>query len=545
MSSGEPEKHSPATRLPFWRSLRWRLSVWYVALLAIILLGLGAVLLVIMGHLLLSSTNQRFQQEAYSAAESHHTLYEADTLKNAAGTCPGSYVDAFQTNLVDPLTQPPAHMQTVLLVDPFTGMILAPSAMAGQALSAQEQAALATLVAQVGPRPLQWRTADLHKWDYEMIQVKGRPTGLALIAYDYRTVTACTPVVKTLAYPAVLLMTQDFSPTQATVNSFARDLALSVGALLVLGFAIGVPLTGASLRRLSRITTAAQQLAQGDLHQRVGITPQEDEIGLLARHFDDMASALEAAFVQQQQSEERVRMFLADASHELRTPLTSVRGYLDVLAQRLGSTDPQVQHILRATQGEAERMTRLVQDMLTLARFDMGRPIEPAWTDLVQLAGEAVDDARMVAGARQVLLQTDGQGRMMAPVDRDRIKQVLVGLLSNALKYGRQDPGGWVRVEMARRTDAARIVVRDNGPGIAAEDIPYVFERFYRGKHRGEETVDPPQNGSGLGLAIAHAIVVAHGGTITVASPPGQGASFTIVLPLGATLLLTAMRNSA
>ncbi len=535
MSSGEREPRPPVARLPFWRSLRWRLSVWYVALLAVILLGLGAVLVVVVGHLLLNSTNQRFQQEAYSAAESHHTPYEAMSIKSAGGVCPDTYVDAFQANLVDPLTQPPAHMQTVLLVDPFTGVILAPAQAVGQSLTAPEQAALVKLRAGIGPRLAAWRAADLHKWQYAMIQVNGRPTGLALIAYDYRTITSCTPL-HTLAFPAVIVMTQDFSPTQATINSFVRDLAISVGALLVLGFAIGVPLTGASLRRLSRITSAAQHLAQGDLHQRVGLKTQEDEIGLLARHFDDMAGALESAFVQQQQSEERVRMFLADASHELRTPLTSVRGYLDVLAQRLGSTDPQVQHILRATRGEAERMSRLVQDMLTLARFDMGRPIEPAWTDLVQLAGEAVDDARMVAGARQVLLQTDGQGRMMAPVDRDRMKQVLVGLLSNALKYGRQDDGGWVRVEMARHHDAARIVVRDNGPGIATDDIPYVFDRFYRGKHRGgEEAIDPPQSGSGLGLAIAHAIVVAHGGTITATSPPGQGAMFTITLPFGAT----------
>jgi two-component system OmpR family sensor kinase len=532
MSSGGPESRRPPRRAPLrLRSLRWRLSFAYLGLLAVILMGLGVIVLVTVSQLLTASAFQRFQQEALAAASIRRALYESATIRrDANGQCATPFTVAFQNEISDPLTQAPADMQQVLLLDPATGQVLAPDALAGQMPTALRLTDLAQVTQRAKNRPAAWHTLNLGTAVTYRVTQQGVPIGVGLIAYDYRIVTNCTKTPVTyVAGDAVLMVTQSFTGVQNTLNSFKVDLLLSVGILFVLGLVIGLAVTNAPLRRLSRVSAAAEQLAAGDLHRRVGLPPQDDEVGELAQTFDEMAQRLEEAFVAQQQSEERVRQFLTDASHELRTPLTSVRGYLDVLARTAGNADAETQRILGVARTEAERMTRLVEDLLTLARFDMGRPIELAPTDVIALVGEAVDQARLVAGQRSVTMQGDGQGRLMVALDRDRIKQVLLVLLDNALKYGRQDDQGWVLVTLSRTRDTAMLHIRDNGPGIATDDLPYLFDRFYRGKHAGGA---PPKSGSGLGLAIARAIVVAHGGTITVASELGQGALFTIVLPI-------------
>ncbi|HEY7983516.1 MAG TPA: HAMP domain-containing sensor histidine kinase, partial [Ktedonobacterales bacterium] len=202
---------------------------------------------------------------------------------------------------------------------------------------------------------------------------------------------------------------------------------------------------------------------------------------------------------------------------------------------------------------EAERMTRLVNDLLTLARLDEGRPLEKQPVDLIALVGEAVDQARVLAGGAEVGLATDGGGRLMLTLDPDRIKQVLLVLLDNALKYRRPAPDAWVRVRVGRTEHGAVVSVADNGRGIAAAELPHIFDRFYRGeRYAGERRItgaqvaarlpEPPapadsgsgpQSGSGLGLAIAQAIAQAHGGTLSVESAPGLGTTFTLALPRG------------
>src|SRR5579883_2665759 len=217
-------------------------------------------------------------------------------------------------------------------------------------------------------------------------------------------------------------------------------------------------------------------------------------------------------------------------------------------------------------------MSRLVNDLLTLARFDTNRPLDLQSTDLIALAGEAVDQARILAGDRQVTLRTDGAGRLMVNLDADRIKQTLLVLLDNALKYGRQGPDGWVRVYVERMDRGALITVADNGQGIAPDALPHIFERFYRVRRAqrqrmtGSQVTDHPEppaltgphapntgqderddhgatanngapgaggpGGSGLGLAIAKAIIDAHGGSLTVQSRVGAGTTFTIALPI-------------
>ncbi|HLY32178.1 MAG TPA: HAMP domain-containing sensor histidine kinase, partial [Ktedonobacterales bacterium] len=319
----------------------------------------------------------------------------------------------------------------------------------------------------------------------------------------------------------------------------------------------GVPLTAQAMRPLARVTYAARRVARGDLSQRVGLQQTDDEIGELAYTFDEMVERIQETFAAQQASEDRMRLFIADASHELRTPLTAIRGYTDVLLRGAKDDPETVERVLRATRREAERMTRLVNDLLTLARLDTNRPLDMQSVDVIALVGEAVDQARILAGEREVAMRTDGGGRLMVTLDADRIKQVLLILLDNALKYGRQTPDGWVRVYVARTNLGALITIADNGQGIAPEDLPYIFERFYRaeraarrrrmtgsqvaarpespaptGAQRNGDGVNSSPGGSGLGLAIARAIVEAHGGKLSVQSRLGAGTTFTLALPL-------------
>ena len=270
--------------------------------------------------------------------------------------------------------------------------------------------------------------------------------------------------------------------------------------------------------------------------------------------FDGMLARIEAAFAASQRSEDRMRQFIADASHELRTPLTSIRGYTDVLLRGAKDDPETAERVLLAARREAERMSRLVADLLTLARLDTVRAAERRPVDLVALVGESVDQARILAGERQVLMRTDGAGPLLAPADPDQLKQALLVLLDNALKYGRQGSDGWVLLGVSRRPGAAVITVEDNGPGIPAEDLPHIFERFYRAERaaRARRASSGPASvaqgsasnasgasggkveGSGLGLAIAHAIAQAHGGTLTAHSQPGVGTQFTLTLPAAA-----------
>jgi two-component system OmpR family sensor kinase len=381
--------------------------------------------------------------------------------------------------------------------------------------------------------------------------------GIDLLAVRYPTTSFCSDARGTDV--GIVEVITSF-PRSRAVLSIVRLLLLGTFiAALLIGILIGSPLIGRLLQPLTRISRASKRIASGDLSYRVGLPERTDEIGQLANSFDEMAERIEHAFTAQQASEERMRMFIADASHELRTPLTAIRGYLDLLNMGAIDDPATARSSLQAARNEADRMSRLLNDLLTLARLDIGRPVQREPVDIVALAGEAVDQARILAGERSVTLQTDGHGPLMVRGDHDRLKQVLLALLDNALKYGRPAPEGWVHVQVGRNADEAFIAIEDNGRGIAPEDLTHIFDRFYRGEraerkrrvvaaraaqHQSPDlgaTIPPApdqntpavaSSGSGLGLAIARAIVRAHGGEIRVQSQPNVGTIFTIRLPL-------------
>jgi two-component system OmpR family sensor kinase len=317
----------------------------------------------------------------------------------------------------------------------------------------------------------------------------------------------------------VALPLQDVSQT---LDRLLLIEALVIGGVLLL---LGVGawfVVGIGLRPLERMGRTAGAIAGGDMSHRVSPATQKTEIGRLGLSLNAMLSRLEEAFAERQESEDRLRRFLADASHELRTPLASIRGYAELLRIGAAGDAEDQQKAMQRIEDEAARMGVLVEDLLTLARLDEVREPLREDVDLAALARDAVDDARVTAPERAIEVQTDGP----APVVGDPLllRQVLANLMRNALVH---TPAGTAIEVSVRRDGAAQLLeVRDHGPGLptAAGDP---FERFWRaegGRERG-------RGGAGLGLAIVAGIVEAHGGRVAAATAPGGGASFTVSLP--------------
>jgi signal transduction histidine kinase len=220
-----------------------------------------------------------------------------------------------------------------------------------------------------------------------------------------------------------------------------------------------------------------------------------------------------------------MRHFVADASHELRTPLTSIAGYIDVLGRREVVDADTLQASLAAMQQESTRMTRLVNDLLTLTRFESGKAPSRQPLQLDRFVNQALDELSL--RDKGTPESRDLQPGITVKADPEALKQVVTNLAQNALKYA---PGAQQRWSVFAADGRAAIRVQDSGPGISRQDLPHIFERFYRG----EKARDRSAGGSGLGLAIARSIVEAHQGTIEAASAPGEGATFTAWLPLAA-----------
>lgn len=545
-------------------TLRWRLTLVYAGMLAGVVVVLGLVLNLLVGAVLYAQELKSFHAQSRITVTRQQARFEAliegkaptgQRVSGLAGDCgtPMSYQQAFLDTIAVPLAYQ-SDYQSAFLLD-AVGNVLASSddfaVQVGQSapyVSPQALAAFQQKVDTTRHPGLGFITDEA----YTTSASRGERVGIVLIAERFQ---ATSPCLIPAAAPIVGIMevVTNFASSQAVLSTLRLVLLLTAVAIFTAGLAVGSILIAQGLKPLTLVAQTARRIASGDLSQRVRLPHGGDEIGQLAYTFDEMAARIESAFRAQAASEGRTRQFVADASHELRTPLTAIRGYIDVLLRGAKDDPVTAQDVLTATRHETERMSRLVTDLLTLARLDEGQPIELQQTDVIALAGEAVDQARILAGQCSVSLETDGEGRLLVRVDPDRMKQVLLILLDNALKYGRTGSDGWVRVRIYRTSESVILSVTDNGQGIAAEDLPFVFDRFYRGERAAsrrrmsesqtvehtdamtsgvrERSPTRSQAGSGLGLSIAQAIIQAHAGSLTVHSQPGFGATFTITLP--------------
>jgi len=281
-------------------------------------------------------------------------------------------------------------------------------------------------------------------------------------------------------------------------------------------------LSGAALRPIQRITDTAQVIgAQRDFDRRVDYRGPPDEVGQLATTFNGMLNELQAAYRQTEQTLQQQRRFVADASHELRTPLTTIRGNLGLLQRRPSITEEDERAVLADMVDETDRLIRLVNDLLALARSDAGRALRHEPVPIAPLLDDMCRQARLLGEQRTIVCEDVPAVSVMG--DQDAIKQFLLILLDNALKFTPQDGTIAIGVTTADRLVAIRI--RDTGPGIAPETLPHIFERFYRSDE------SRTGSGAGLGLAIAQELTEAQHGQISVESEIGRGSTFTVSLP--------------
>jgi signal transduction histidine kinase len=311
---------------------------------------------------------------------------------------------------------------------------------------------------------------------------------------------------------------------QGVESTLRRAAGLMAGGTLLavlLAALVGYAMARAALRPVDRVTQTALLITRAeDLGRRLEAPSQQDEVGRLSATFNEMLGRLDALFHAQQN-------LVADVSHELRTPLTTIQGNLDLLRRGALEDSPARGEAIRAIESDINAMSRLVADLLLLAQADAGVKLELHPVELDTLLLDVYRQAQTLSQGVRVKLGAEDQAQVMG--DPDRLRQLLLNLVDNALKY--TPNGGEVTLSLQREAEWVRVSVSDTGIGIAPEDIPHIFERFYRSdkaRTRGSRA------GTGLGLAIAKWIAEAHGGRIAVESQPGNGSAFTVWLPLHA-----------
>ena len=452
--------------------IRTRLTVWYVAALTGMIVALGAFLLVRMRVGLTEVLDEGLRAGAVFGSAWHQAPSSNTTLAEAV------------------LLRLPAHESAVQTLSPSSEVLQtagdeeANRPMIGRALLDRVRAGQTVILTAVA--------SD----DSERFRILAAP----------------------LPDGSALVIGTSLEEVDRAVGRLVRLLLVAGPAVLVAAAAGGWFLARRALDPVTRIREAAEQIGMERLHQRVQVPKAEkDDLGRLARTLNAMLARIEDGV-------ESKRRFVADASHELRTPLAIMQSELDV-SLRSPSLGDEAREVLESTREEAERMRRIVDDLLTLARIDEGKLellCEPV--DLHALAKRVVYEMKPLAQAGKLEVTVEGS-RLGAWADRQRLEQVVRNLLDNAFKHS--PPGSAVAVSVWGRAQEVGVTVADSGPGIPAEALPHVFDRFFRvdtARSRGD-------GGSGLGLAICREIAEAHGGGVSVTSTAGRGSAFSLRLP--------------
>jgi two-component system OmpR family sensor kinase len=476
------------------RSLRWRLTLTYVALLGLLLAGLGAYQYIALRQSLISNRVAGLQDDFATAR----------ALLNRSGTAAPARLGQLCSAL--PRTAARAVASTVAQASGHTVGVVVYDQTLAVVGSAPVRADLPRLDPTQLQEALSGRRSDA--------QVMGVPAGDQLVVGF--------PITTGRGICGVAQLSAPMASVDRVLGDDAVLLVAGTAGALAAALIAGLWLTSRALGPLRRLTATAGQLAAGNLGARSLLVPRDDEVGTLTRSFDHMADRIQAAFASQQESEAHVRRFIADASHELRTPVTALKGYIDVL-RRGAARDPDALAAALESMGEeADRMRLLVLDLLTLARIDARRGVDREVFELNTELSRLLDVA---ADASNHLERRFATQPMHVCADRGALGTMVRNVIGNAMKYAAGARQLWSTSVDGRR---ARIDAHDEGPGIAAADLPHVLERFYRGeKMRGRS-----DGGSGLGLSIVQGLALAQGGDVAIASAEGAGTTVTMWLPL-------------
>jgi len=323
--------------------------------------------------------------------------------------------------------------------------------------------------------------------------------------------------------PYFFAIGRSLEANERTVHAFTRTYFLLLPAMIVVAGLLGWALAGRAIQPLNSVAQAAQTITGSNLSLRIPRRGADDELDHLIDSFNRMTERLGQSF-------EQIRQFSTDVSHELRTPLTAIRGQLEVALFTAATPDQYRDAMVNALE-DVEKLSSIVRALLLLSQAESGQLVlQKTAVDLGDVAADVVDQFQILAEEKGISLTAVLDPGAVTNADRTQIERLFSNLLSNALKY--TPPGGrvWVRVGPDERPDWTRVVVEDTGVGIPPENLPHIFDRFYRVRNAQTNRMQ----GLGLGLSFVAWIVSAHGGTIDVESKPGEGSRFTVHLPMGA-----------
>jgi heavy metal sensor kinase len=311
-----------------------------------------------------------------------------------------------------------------------------------------------------------------------------------------------------------------YNQIEAVLRGLLLTFVLGLPLIVALAIGGGYLLMRGALRPVDEIRQKAARITSRNLSERLPVLHTGDELERLATDLNHMIERLEESFHQ-------INRFSADASHELRTPLTVLQGELEAIAQK-GQTLPEdVRDTIGSALEETHRLAKIVESLLAISRLEAGEArVQPVRLDLAELARTTTDHMKLLAEEKHISMTCDGTDPVEVEADPSRIKQVVVNLLDNAIKYTPE--GGEVSISVTQRDGHAVLEVADSGLGISANDLPHVFERFYRA----DKARSRRMGGTGLGLSIVRSICLAHGGQVTVDSTEGCGSRFRVELLL-------------
>jgi heavy metal sensor kinase len=476
-------------------SVRVRLTLWYTAVLAVVLLVLSLLTYFIFWR----NAIQRTDANLAELAESFLVTLQAE-LEDQTG--PDPFLAAARVAIAE------HHFRDVgyLIVDPVGKVVVS-----SQDLAPSSNETASPLSRILSSRKFQrFLEASLHS-DRFTGEVEGEKGG-------YR---GCTRHFTARGRDYRLIILQSLHPQKEMMEEAASTFSWVIPIAVLLASAGGYFLARKSLAPVVAMSSQAGRIGAANLHERLAVQNERDELGHLAQSFNSLLDRLSQSF-------ERQRRFMADASHELRTPVAILRGESEVaLSQQERSAD-EYRESLGVLHQEAERLTHIVEDLFTLTRADAGQyPLQPRDFYVDELIGECMHSARTLALAKNISLNFEGAPESPLHADESLVRRMILNLLDNAIKY--TPAGGRVTVSCRRSGDEYALSIKDTGSGIPAELQPRIFERFFRvDKARSRSESD---GGAGLGLSISRWIAEAHHGRLELTGSDSTGSTFTAYLP--------------
>jgi heavy metal sensor kinase len=463
------------------RSLSFRLVAWYASLLTGVFLLLGAIMYVDLRHFLENNLRQTQARRAQQLA---------DTMLARRGNSDAAMIAAEISDRYEPETN-----------DRFIRVTRADGSVIYVSGAPKDQSFNPTHLPALAP-------SSAHEFSRKLPLPDGQTMLIAALNY---TTSARDSYLVEVGVP--------LDPVESMLDHLFVQLSLGLPVALAVAIAGGYLLVQRALRPVEQIAGKAEQITQHNLSERLPISRTGDELERLSISLNHMIGRLEDAI-------QNSKRFVADASHELRTPLTVLRGELENLSQS-GRFDAASRDTLGSMLEEVERLTKIVEGLVALSRLDAGEA-QAEWVrfDLTELATTTADQMNLLAEDKGITVECGSKQSVFVQGDRARLKQVVVNLLDNAIKY--TSGGGAIQLNVTRQNGHAILDVADSGIGIPADAVPHVFERFFRvDKSRSRD-----EGGAGLGLSIVKSICTAHGAEVQVESAPGKGSHFRVKLPI-------------